>query len=142
FRFGIVTVVAGAIATAIGGKWADTVRRRTAESAPPDKVDSETVRGLLRICAIGSLIGAPLSMAAFLSPTSGIFFVLVFGNILALFVCTSPINAVVLRSVPEHLRASAMALSIFAIHALGDLWSPLAVGALLDRIPIALAMMT
>jgi hypothetical protein len=35
-----------------------------------------------------------------------------------------------------------MALSIFAIHAFGDLWSPPLVGLLADHIPIQLAMMS
>ncbi|MBS2015128.1 MAG: MFS transporter [Deltaproteobacteria bacterium] len=141
FKFGVVTVVAGALATAIGGKWADRVRSKAEKSAPAD-VDDETVRGLLRICAIGSAIGAPLAVACFLSSSPDLFFILVFADILALFLCTSPINAVILRAVPPELRASAMALSIFAIHVLGDLWSPPLVGLLADHLPIALAMMT
>lgn len=142
FNFGLVTVVAGAAATAIGGKWADAVRAKAEREAKPGDVDNETVRGLLRICAIGSAIGAPLAVACFLSPSPTLFFVLVFFDILALFLCTSPINAVILRAVPPELRASAMALSIFAIHILGDLWSPPVVGFLADHAPIATAMMT
>jgi len=141
FRFGIITVVAGALATAIGGKWADRVRSRVAASASGD-VDGDTVKGLLRICAIGSIIGAPLAVACFLAPTANAFFVLVFLCILALFVCTSPINGVLLRAVSPELRASAMAVSIFAIHLLGDLWSKPFVGYLIDRLPIEGAMMT
>jgi MFS family permease len=150
FRFGLITVVAGVLATIIGGRWADAMRARveaqqgrvgrSLRAAP--EVERETVRGLLRICAIGSAIGAPLAVGCFLSPTSGIFFVLVFFCILALFVSTSPINAAILQAVPSHLRASAMALSIFAIHMLGDLWSPPLVGVLADHLPIEAAMMT
>ena len=100
------------------------------------------MRGLLRICAIGSAIGAPLAVACFLSPSPTLFFVLVFFCILALFLGTSPINAVVLRAVPPELRASAMAVSIFAIHVLGDLWSKPFVGMLIDHWPVEVAMMT
>jgi MFS family permease len=142
FRFGVITVVAGALATAIGGKWADNVRRKVASEHGPEAVERETVRGLLRICALGSAIGAPLAVACFLAPSSGVFFGLVFFCILALFLGTSPINAVVLRSVPPEVRASAMALSIFAIHLLGDLWSKPFVGILIDHFPVQLAMMT
>ena len=142
FRFGLITVVAGVLATLIGGRWADLMRVRVEKESRPEDVDRDTVRGLLRICAIGSAIGAPLALACFLSPTAGVFFVLVFFCILALFLSTSPINAVVLRAVPTELRASAMALSIFAIHVLGDLWSPPLVGFLADHLAIELAMMT
>ncbi|CAN5737178.1 MFS transporter [soil metagenome] len=139
FRFGLITVVAGVIATFLGGYWADRMRRRIASSAAPS--DDDVTRGLLRICAIGSAIGAPLALAAFLSPSPLWFFVLVFFCILALFLSTSPINAVVLGAVPSGLRASAMALSIFAIHVFGDLWSPPLVGILADHVAIELAMM-
>ena len=168
FRFGLITVAAGVIATFLGGFWADRMRKGiTGESKlrpedakryrdePPavhaQRVDMRegraependaVVRGLLRICAIGSAVGAPLALACFLSPSAGIFFVLVFLCILALFLSTSPINAVVLSAVPPGLRASAMALSILAIHLLGDLWSPMLVGALADHVPFELAMM-
>ena len=49
---------------------------------------------------------------------------------LLLFLPTGPINTLIVESVPVTLRASAMAASIFAIHLCGDLWSPVAVGAL------------
>ena len=140
FRFGLITVVAGVMATIIGGKWADLMRARVV-TTHKDDVERETVRGLLRICAIGSALGAPLALACFLSPTPTIFFVVVFFCILALFMGTSPINAVILLAVPPQLRASAMALSIFAIHVFGDLWSPPVVGILADHFPIQLAMM-
>jgi predicted MFS family arabinose efflux permease len=142
FRFGVITVVAGALATAIGGKWADDVRKKVALEHGPDAIERETVRGLLRICAIGSAIGAPLAVACFLSPSPGLFFGLVFFTILALFIGTSPINAVILRAVPPEVRASAMAVSIFAIHLLGDLWSKPFVGKLIDLMPVEIAMMT
>lgn len=141
FRFGLITVVAGVIATIIGGRWADHMRARV-EIEHAGDTERQTVRGLLRICAIGSAIGAPLALACFLSPSAGIFFVLVFFCILALFMGTSPINGVILQAVPTHLRASAMALSIFAIHVFGDLWSPPLVGVLADNMPIEMAMMT
>lgn len=143
FRFGVITVIAGALATGIGGKWADDVRTKVSKAfTAPDDIERETVRGLLRICGIGSAIGAPIAVACFLAPTSGVFFVLVFACILALFLSTSPINAVVLRSVPPEVRASAMAVSIFAIHLLGDLWSKPFVGWLIDHVPVHIAMLT
>jgi hypothetical protein len=53
----------------------------------------------------------------------------------------SPINAALLRSVPGGLRASAMAMSIFGIHLLGDLWSPPLLGFAMDHMPVTIAMM-
>lgn len=142
FRFGLITVVAGVLATILGGRWADAMRARIEREHGEDGRGRATVLGLLRICAIGSAAGAPLALACFLSPTASIFFVLVFFCILALFMGTSPINAVILQAVPTHLRASAMALAIFAIHVFGDLWSPPLVGVLADHLPIQIAMLT
>jgi hypothetical protein len=83
-----------------------------------------------------------LAIGCFLAPNPTIFFVLTFMAIAFLFLTTSPINAVILQAVPTELRASAMALTIFAIHIFGDLWSPPLVGLLADHLPIQLAMMT
>ncbi len=140
FKFGIITVVGGAIGTIAGGRWADRAARSTADA--PDGSEKKRVNGLLRICATGSVIGAPLAVGAFLSPGPNVFFALVFFAIVFLFLNTSPINAVILQAVPSELRASAMALSIFSIHIFGDLWSPPLVGLLADHLPIQLAMMT
>lgn len=140
FLFGIITVVAGAIGTVIGGRVADRQRAKLA-GADADPSSPASLRILLRICAIGSFVGGPAALAAFLAPSPAVFFVLVFVAIAFLFSVTSPINAIVLSSVPTELRASAMALTIFAIHFLGDLWSPTAVGWLSTQFSIRLAML-
>jgi hypothetical protein len=49
-----------------------------------------------------------------------------------LFLGTGPVNTLILETVPVNLRASAMAMSIFMIHAFGDIWSPEIVGRLSD----------
>ena len=69
------------------------------------------------------------------------FFVFAFVAEIGLFLSTSPVNAIGLRGVPPELRASAMAAMIFAIHLLGDLWSPFALGILNDHIDSTIAMM-
>lgn len=146
FRFGLITVVAGALGTIVGGRWADRASKAALASAPTphgggaDGAEAR-LRGLLRICAIGSAVGAPIAVACFLSPTPAVFFPLVFVAIAFLFLNTSPINAAILQAVPSELRASAMALSIFSIHVFGDLWSPPLVGWLADHVPMQLAMM-
>ncbi|MBX3202595.1 MAG: MFS transporter [Labilithrix sp.] len=159
FRFGIVTVLGGAIGTIVGGRWADRRSNAPVTEATPGEdatgrddpeasrardreAERARVKRLLKICATGSALGAPLAAGAFLSPSPTLFFVLVFLAITVLFLSTSPINAVILQAVPTELRASAMALSIFSIHIFGDLWSPPLVGLLADHVPIELAMMT
>ena len=50
-----------------------------------------------------------------------------------LFLSTGPVNTLIVETVPGKSRASAMALSIFAIHLFGDMWSPEIVGRISDR---------
>jgi MFS family permease len=52
---------------------------------------------------------------------------------LLLFMSTGPINSAIVNYVAPGERASAMALSVFTIHALGDVVSPPLIGMLSDR---------
>jgi len=129
FLFGAVTVAGGAIGTAIGGSLGDRAARVDRGEASSDL---NAARGYLVVCAAGAAIAAPLALAAFLAPTSTGFFAWAFFCEVALFLSTSPINAVILRAVPVERRASAMALAILGIHLLGDLWSPPLIGTIAD----------
>jgi MFS family permease len=156
--FGLVTVLAGFIGTLLGGALADrraaATRRRldslgpgpqrtteqpTGQSAP-ERIDAVLTRANLDVCVLSCALGAPLAAAAILAPRGGLFFAFVFPCEIALFLSQGPINVAILRSVPSHLRASAMALSILAIHALGDAWSPPLIGLVADHAPMELAM--
>jgi predicted MFS family arabinose efflux permease len=122
YAFGVTTVITGFVGTALGGWLADYWK------------GEDRVRVSLRICGWSSLIAAPLGLAALLMPT-------VTGAIIALGVCeiavfasVAPTNVAVLHSVPMGVRANAMAASIFAIHLLGDLISPSAIGMVSDAV--------
>jgi MFS transporter, Spinster family, sphingosine-1-phosphate transporter len=133
---GAVTVLSGAIGTALGGVWSDRGTRALAK----DDHDGRA-RVYLRICALSAAVAAPLAAVSMFVPTPGVFFPLFFLAETAIFVSTSPINAVLLETVPVALRATGMAASIFAIHAFGDLWSPPGVGVLADHMPMSFAML-
>lgn len=145
FYFGIVTVAAGAIGTVIGGRMADRAIKNL-PPVPPGADESHPANRLaanaqLYVCAVGVAIAFPLAAAAFLVPSAWMFFALAGVAEVGLFMSTAPINAILLRTAPAILRASAMAVAIFAIHLFGDLWSPSLVGLFLDHLPLALAMM-
>jgi MFS family permease len=143
-RFGLVLIVGGAIGTLVGGWRANRALGRfgIAADEPHDSVaNRRSVNGLLRICAVGMMVAAPVAAVGFLLPGSTTFFGVSLVVNIALFASTSPINAAFLRSVPVERRASAMAASIFAIHLFGDLWSAAALGLLLDALPARIAMM-
>lgn len=125
FMFGVVAVLSGIVGTILGGTVADRGLK--------DATDDTRIRAYLRYSAITTAIGLPFAIFTILagSPTS--FFIAIFLCETALFASTSPINAVTLGSVPPALRATAMAVSIFAIHALGDFLSPPMIGFIADR---------
>lgn len=120
FRFGLITVVTGLAGTALGGYLAD---RWPGE---------DRVRAWLRVCAWSSIIGAPIALAALFVGSAAGFLAALAVCELAIFTSVAPINAAVMRTVPAHLRARAMAASIFAMHLLGDLISPPVIGGLSD----------
>ncbi len=116
FYFGLITVVTGLGGTALGGfiadRWPGADRTRVA----------------LRICAWSSLAGAPIALVALLLPSATGFLVALGVTEMVIFASIAPTNVAVMRTVPTHLRARAMAASIFAIHLLGDLISPPLIG--------------
>ncbi|HEY3822859.1 MAG TPA: MFS transporter [Polyangiaceae bacterium] len=134
FVFGLVTVAGGAIGTLVGGRLGDRATRgRSADAA--------VARGNLSVCALATGLGAPLAAAAIGASTGNAFFAIVLPCEIALFIPGGPFNVAILRSVPPELRASAMALSIFGSHLLGDLWSPPLIGLVADHAPMAWAML-
>jgi MFS transporter, Spinster family, sphingosine-1-phosphate transporter len=145
FWFGVVTVVAGAIGTFVGGAMADRALRGLpevpADASHTSRANRLAANAQLRVCAIGVAIAAPLAALCFVMPSAAPFFVIAGACEVGLFLSASPINAIMLRTAPAHLRATAMAVGIFAIHLLGDLWSPPVIGIFLDVLPIVLAMM-
>jgi MFS transporter, Spinster family, sphingosine-1-phosphate transporter len=145
FWFGLTTVVGGAIGTITGGRLADRALRKLepvpADAPHDDPRNRRAINAQLRVCAIGVAIATPFAAAAFFAPAPPLFFALVLLAEIGLFMSTAPINAILLRSAPAALRASAMAIAIFAIHIFGDLWSPPLVGTLLDVLLPTAAMM-
>ncbi|MEO7113275.1 MAG: MFS transporter, partial [Polyangiaceae bacterium] len=145
--FGTIAVVTGVIGALLGGWLGDraalanvTAARSSPDSRGAATDDDNASLGYLRVCAWTTLAGAPLALIAILSPSAGAFFKWTFPAEIALFMSSSPINAVILRSVPVERRASAMALSVFVIHLLGDLWSPPLIGWISDMSSMRPAM--
>jgi hypothetical protein len=145
--FGLITVVGGGAGTLLGGLLADrAVRRRLhAAGGQPDgagdrATDDAVARANLLVTAGACAAGAPLAAAAIAAPVASGFFALALACQIALFVLSGPVNVALLRSAPPELRASAMALSIFCVHAFGDFWSPPLIGFVADRAPMQVAM--
>jgi MFS family permease len=121
-RLGVVVVVTGFVGTFLGGYVTDRVK------------DTDRMRASMRVCAVSAAIAAPFGLACLLVPGPTPFFLLFAAAQVFIWASFSPYNAVVLGAVPPELRATAMALSIFAAHAFGDLPAIPLVGLLSDTI--------
>ncbi len=117
--FGTLTVVSGITGTLAGGFLGDYLRRYTKNS-------------YLKVSALSVLAGAPVTVLALASRQPTIFLPAIFCAELLLFVNTGPLNAVVVGCVGAEIRATAMAVNILLIHALGDAISPPLIGVLSD----------
>jgi MFS family permease len=120
--FGIVIVITGFSGTFLGGFLADRVK------------DTDRMRAAMRVCAWSAIVAIPFCLLAVLSVSPAMFFFTVGLAQIAIWTSFSPLNAVFLGSVPVDTRAMAMAISIFAGHAFGDLPAIPLIGLLSDTI--------
>jgi MFS family permease len=104
--FGLITVVAGLIATLLGGVIADRLRSRFAGS-------------YFWVSGIGMLIACPFFIVTLYSPFPAAW-IPMFLAIFFLFLNTGPSNTALANVSLPAVRATAFAASIFVIHALGD----------------------
>lgn len=118
--FGAVLVVAGLLGTMIGGFVATAWQKRHPA-------------GYAWMLTLSVLLAAPAAAAAFAASDQTIAMTCLATAMFCIFLCTGPVNTLILETVPMNLRASAMAMSIFCIHLFGDLWSAEIVGHLSDH---------
>jgi MFS family permease len=104
--FGLITVVAGLISTLLGGVIADKLRPRFAGS-------------YFWVSGIGMLVACPLFIATLYIPFPAAW-VAMFLAIFFLFLNTGPSNTALANVSLPAVRATAFAVNIFVIHALGD----------------------
>jgi hypothetical protein len=88
-----------------------------------------------------TLAAAPLVLVSLTAPLPHIYYPAIVVAELLLFMSTGPINAAIANMVSPFERASAMALSMFAIHLLGDVPSPPLIGHLSDTGSLARAVL-
>jgi len=116
--FGGIVVVAGLISTLLGGMLGDRPRKRFPGS-------------YFLVSGCGMLIGFPASIAMLYAPFP-LAWVFIFLAIFFLFLNTGPSNTAIANVTPSPVRASAFALNILVIHALGDVISPPLIGWIRD----------
>ncbi len=118
-QFGAIVVVTGFIGTYAGG-WIGDYLLRVSRQA------------YLWVSGVVTLVAAPLTLVALAAPQPAVYWAAIVAAELCLFASTGPINSAIVNVVSPHMRATAVALSIFTIHLLGDVPSPSLVGALSD----------
>jgi MFS family permease len=126
--FGALTVAAGLVGTLAGGFLGDYLLRYTPNA-------------YLWLSGLCLLAGAPMTVLALASREPTVFLPAIFLAEFCLFLNTGPLNAVVVGCVAAEIRATAMAVNIFFIHALGDALSPPIIGVLSDHFGLFRATM-
>jgi MFS transporter, Spinster family, sphingosine-1-phosphate transporter len=117
--FGAIVATAGLFATLLGGWAGDWLRGRFASS-------------YFLVSAVGVLLAFPATIAMLYVPFPGAW-VCIFFAVFFLFFNTGPSNTALANVTSPSVRATAFALNILIIHALGDAISPPLIGAIRDR---------
>ncbi len=113
-RFGLIVVSAGIISTFLGGWLGDKLRNR--------------VKGAYLLVSGWAILLAFPCMLAMLWAPFPMAWVAVFGAVFFLFFNTGPANTALANVTSSSMRATAFAVNIFIIHALGDAISPPLIG--------------
>lgn len=123
---GVIVVVTGLAATLTGGWLGDKLRGRYGGS-------------YFLVSGGGLLTGFPLFLLVLVLPFPWAWFPLA-GAVFCLFFNTGPANTILANVTEPPVRATAFALNIFIIHALGDAISPPLIGLMADRVGLGLSM--
>jgi len=116
---GAITAGAGLGGTAFGG-WLAQLWLRTNH------------RALYLVSAWSALLTVPFGVLCFFGPRATMLPALGVA-MFCIFLGTGPLNAAIVNAVPATVRATAIALELFLIHALGDTPSPRLIGMVSDR---------
>ena len=125
--FGAIVVITGFVGTFVGGWLGDYCAKYSRQA-------------YLWLSAIATLAAAPFVWMALTTNSHTAYVVCMVSGQLCLFLSTGPINAAIINLVLATERATAIALSVFAIHILGDALSPPLIGALSDQFSLAQAV--
>jgi MFS family permease len=117
---GPITALAAIVGMLAGGWLAD----RLAKTNP---------RALFLVPGAAMLAALPFVALGLFSTAPPAIFAGIFLAEMLMFVNTGPCNAIIANVVLPNMRAAAFAVAIFAIHALGDFWSPRLIGWMADE---------
>lgn len=117
--FGAMVMVTGFIGTFLGGWLSDRLLAKTRQS-------------YLWVSGIATLLAAPIALLGLMHPNRIVYLAALGLAEVLIFMCTGPINVAIVNVVAPMERATAVGLSVFVMHLLGDIPSPPLIGALSD----------
>jgi predicted MFS family arabinose efflux permease len=117
--FGEALIVAGFIATMLGGWLGDRLLRKNRSA-------------YYLVSAVGMALALPFMVVA-LYHQGRLMFPAIFLALFFLLLNTGPLNAAIVNSVGAPIRATAIAVNVFTIHILGDVPSPPLIGYISDK---------
>ena len=120
---GAITAATGLGGTAAGGWLAQIWLKRNS-------------RALYLVSAWSALLTVPFGIICFFGPRAAMLPALGLA-MFCIFLGTGPLNAAIVNSVPAAVRATAIAVELFLIHALGDTPSPWLIGVVSDHSNLA-----
>jgi MFS family permease len=126
-QFGEIVVITGFVGTFVGGWLGDYCAKYSKHA-------------YLLVSAAATLVAAPFAWFALTVASSTEYLICMVMAQLLMFLSTGPINACIVNLVSPNQRATAVALSVFTIHLLGDAISPLLIGAVSDASSLAQAL--
>jgi MFS family permease len=119
--FGLIVVATGIVGTVVGGWLADYLLKYSRQA-------------YLWLSGVTTLLAAPVAFIALTVHSSALYLPAIVAAELLLFMSTGPVNAAIVNIVSPLERASAAALTMFVIHLLGDVPSPVLIGYLSDHL--------
>ena len=122
--FGLFAVITGILGTFLGGWLTDRWQKRWPDAGAG-------ISGITLVAAV------PAVAWALVTHHLGTAYLLFFLSMFLLFVNTSPVNALIVSSLPASIRATGVAVNVLLIHLLGDAISPMWVGRRADAFQAA-----
>jgi MFS family permease len=126
--FGEIVVITGFVGTFAGGWLGDYLLKYSRQA-------------YLWMSGGITLLAVPVVYVALAAGAPSVFYPALIAAELLLFMSTGPINTAIVNLVNPLERASAVALSVLAIHLLGDVFSPSLIGVLSDHSSLGNAVM-
>jgi MFS transporter, Spinster family, sphingosine-1-phosphate transporter len=134
--FGAIAVLTGLVGTFTGGWLGDFFLRWSK-------------RSYLWVSGVTTLLAAPITWVALTNPHRGVYLPAIVVAEVLIFMSTGPVNSAIVNAVAPAERATALGLSVFVMHLLGDIPSPPLIGSLSDAssleqglliVPVAIVM--